>query len=122
MEKQSAMNLFARLDQLNRIGAALSRERNIERLLENILEAAKALTGADGGTLYSVTEDHSALRFEIMRTDSLGVRQGGTTGQKIDLPELPLRRADGSRRAGGRARGAARAHSEHRRRVCARRF
>ena len=57
MEKQSAMNLFARLDQLNRIGAALSRERNIERLLENILEAAKALTGADGGTLYSVTED-----------------------------------------------------------------
>jgi len=96
MEKQSAMNLFARLDQLNRIGAALSRERNIERLLENILEAAKALTGADGGTLYSVTDDHSALRFEIMRTDSLGVRQGGTTGQKIDLPELPLRRADGS--------------------------
>ncbi len=96
MEKQTAMGLFARLDQLNRIGAALSRERNIERLLENILEAAKALTGADGGTLYSVTEDRSALRFEIMRTDSLGIRLGGTTGKAIDLPDLPLRRADGS--------------------------
>ncbi len=97
MEKQIALDLFARLDQLNRIGAALSRERNIERLLENILEAAKALTGADGGTLYSVTEDGSALHFEIMRTDSLGIRLGGTTGKPIELPDLPLRRPDGSR-------------------------
>lgn len=96
MEKQSAMDLFARLDQLNRIGAELSRERNIARLLENILEAAKTLTGADGGTLYSVTEDGSALHFEIMRTDSLDIRLGGTTGKPIDLPDLPLRRPDGS--------------------------
>ena len=96
MGKTSAMNLFRRLEQLNGIGAALSRERDIERLLENILEAAKTLTGADGGTLYSVTEDHTALHFEIMRTDSLGIRQGGTTGQRIALPDLPLRHADGS--------------------------
>ncbi len=96
MGKTSAMNLFRRLEQLNGIGAALSRERDIERLLENILEAAKALTGADGGTLYRVTDDQAALRFEIMRTDSLGIRQGGTTGQRIHLPELPLRRADGT--------------------------
>ena len=96
MLKTTANNLFRRLEQLNGIGAALSRERDIERLLENILEAAKALTGADGGTLYRVTDDQAALRFEIMRTDSLGIRQGGTTGQRIHLPELPLRRADGS--------------------------
>ena len=96
MGKTSAMNLFRRLEQLNGIGAALSRERDIERLLENILEAAKTLTGADGGTLYSVTDDHTALHFEIMRTDSLGIRQGGTTGQRIALPDLPLRHADGS--------------------------
>ena len=96
MLKTTANNLFRRLEQLNGIGAALSRERDIERLLENILEAAKTLTGADGGTLYRVTDDQSALRFEIMRTDSLGIRLGGTTGQRIDLPDLPLRRADGS--------------------------
>ena len=96
MSKQSSMDLFARLDQLNRIGAALSRERNIERLLESILKAAKTLTDADGGTLYSVTPDGTALHFEIMRTDSLGIRQGGTTGKPINLPDLPLRRADGS--------------------------
>jgi len=96
MFKTTANKLFRRLEQLNGIGAALSRERDIERLLENILEAAKTLTGADGGTLYRVTDDQSALRFEIMRTDSLGVRLGGTTGQRIDLPDLPLRRADGT--------------------------
>ena len=43
-------DLFRRLEQLNAIGAALSHERNIARLLENILIAAKAITHADGGT------------------------------------------------------------------------
>lgn len=96
MSKESTIHLFRRLEQLNGIGAALSRERDIERLLENILEAAKTITGADGGTLYSVTEDQSALKFEILRTDSLGIRLGGTTGKPIDLPMLPLRTADGA--------------------------
>ena len=96
MGKESTANLFRRLEQLNGIGAALSRERDIDRLLENILEAAKAITGADGGTLYSVTEDGAALKFEILRTDSLGIRLGGTTGKPIDFPHLPLRHADGS--------------------------
>ncbi len=96
MERQTDIELFSRLEQLNRIGASLSRERNIERLLENILEAAKTLTGADGGTLYSVSSDGCALHFEIMRTDSLGIRQGGTTGHSIDLPDLVLRRPNGT--------------------------
>ena len=96
MSKESTIHLFRRLEQLNGIGAALSRERDIERLLENILEAAKTITGADGGTLYSVTEDQAALKFEILRTDSLGIRLGGTTGKPIDLPMLPLRTAEGA--------------------------
>lgn len=96
MSKESTVHLFRRLEQLNGIGAALSRERDIDRLLENILEAAKAITGADGGTLYSVTEDETALRFEIVRTDSLDIRLGGTTGRPIDFPQLPLRNADGT--------------------------
>ena len=96
MGQESALNLFRRLEQLNGIGAALSRERDIDRLLENILEAAKTITGADGGTLYRVTEDHNALRFEIVRTDSLGIRLGGTAGRPTDFPDLPLRHADGT--------------------------
>ncbi len=84
-------DLFRRFEQLNEIGAALSRERDIDKLLENILLAAKAITHADGGTLYRVTEDGLSLRFEIMRTDSLAITMGGTSGNPIPFPPLPLR-------------------------------
>ncbi len=83
-------DLFRRLEQLNDIGAALSKERDINRLLENILVAAKTITHADGGTLYLLTDDRQHLRFEIMRTDSLNILLGGTTGNKISFPEVPL--------------------------------
>jgi HD-GYP domain-containing protein (c-di-GMP phosphodiesterase class II) len=92
-EANETDGLFKRLEQLNEIGAALSQERNINRLLENILVAAKTITHADGGTLYRVTEGAKgtwALRFEIMRTDSLGIALGGTTGNSINFPNLPL--------------------------------
>ena len=88
-------DLFQRLEQLNEIGASLSKERDIDRLLENILVAAKTITHADGGTLYRVTEDKQRLRFEILRTDSLGIAMGGTTGTTINFPDLPLHDAAG---------------------------
>ncbi|MCB1891554.1 MAG: GAF domain-containing protein, partial [Rhodocyclaceae bacterium] len=84
-------DLFRRFEQLNEIGAALSRERDIDKLLENILLAAKAITHADGGTLYRVTEDGLSLRFEIVRNDSLAIAMGGTSGNPIPFPPLPLR-------------------------------
>ena len=86
----NASDLFRRLEQLNAIGAALSKERDINRLLESILIAAKTITHADGGTLYRMTEDGKALRFEILRTDSLNIAMGGTTGNAINFPNLPL--------------------------------
>lgn len=52
----TSSQLLERLEQLNRIGVGLSRERNIDRLLEDILLAAKGITGADGGTLYRMNE------------------------------------------------------------------
>ena len=82
--------LLVRLEQLNEIGAALSGERDITRLLEHILIAAKSITHADGGTLYRMAEDGRSLRFEILRTDSLHLAMGGTTGQAINFPNLPL--------------------------------
>lgn len=82
--------LFQRLDRLNEIGASLSSERNIQRLLENILVAAQTITHADGGTLYLVTDDARHLRFEAMRTTSLGWARGGTTGQAVAYADLPL--------------------------------
>ena len=90
----SMNDLFRRLEQLNEIGAALSSERDIDRLLEKILVAAKTITHADGGTLYRMTEDGRALRFEIVRNDTLGIALGGTSGNPIDFPDLPLRKED----------------------------
>jgi HD-GYP domain-containing protein (c-di-GMP phosphodiesterase class II) len=81
--------LLRRLDRLNTIGVALSAERDTARLMEIILLGAKEITNADGGTLYSVTDDRS-LKFEIMRNQSLGVSMGGTTGVVIPFPPLPL--------------------------------
>ena len=90
-------DLFQRFEQLNEIGASLSNERNIDRLLENILLAAKAITHADGGTLYRVCEEQKSLRFEIVRTDSLKIAYGGTTGEPISakFKDLPLFRENG---------------------------
>jgi HD-GYP domain-containing protein (c-di-GMP phosphodiesterase class II) len=77
---------FARLIE---IGIALSAEHNHDRLMENILMEAKDLCNADGGTLYLRTEDNG-LKFEIMRTDSLNIAMGGTTGKNIPFPPLQM--------------------------------
>ncbi len=84
-------DLFRRFEQLNEIGASLSHERDIDKLLENILLAAKTITRADGGTLYRVTEDEHNLRFEILRNDTLKIAMGGTSGNAIPFPLLALR-------------------------------
>ena len=64
-------DLLQRLDQLVEIGVALSSERDINKLLESILVAAKSITNADGGTLYRM-QDGRDLKFEIY---SIGPRQ-----------------------------------------------
>ncbi|MEM7584423.1 MAG: ATP-binding protein [Acidobacteriota bacterium] len=79
---------LAAIELLTSVGRALSTEKDPDRLMELIVDAAKALTQADGGTLYSRTGNR--LEFEIMMTDSLGLHLGGTSGQQISLPALPL--------------------------------
>ncbi len=90
MTASSSSGLFERLEQLNAIGAALSNERDINRLLEKILLAAKQITHADGGTLYRVANDEKSLRFEILRNDTLHTAIGGTSGQPVEFPNLPF--------------------------------
>ena len=84
-----ADDLGQRLEQLNAIGASLSAERDIHRLLETILTAAKTITRADGGTLYRLTDDRT-LRFEIVRTSSLKYYLGGTTGNPVPFYPIQL--------------------------------
>ncbi|MCW5625781.1 MAG: GAF domain-containing protein [Burkholderiales bacterium] len=90
----STEDVFRRLEELNQIGVALSQEKNLDRLLETILVAAKKITNADGGTLYRRrhTDDGDRLHFEIVRTASLGIAMGGTTG--VAIPFEPIRLHD----------------------------
>ncbi|MCD8515604.1 MAG: GAF domain-containing protein [Burkholderiaceae bacterium] len=90
-------NLLDRLEALNQVGSALSNERDLDRLLEKILLAAKSITHADGGTLYLATPDGRRLRFAIVRTDSLGIAFGGPHGQTLDdrFKDLDLFEPDG---------------------------
>lgn len=81
--------MITKIEMLNEIGIALSAEKNSQRILELILEGAKKLTNADGGTLY-IMNDNDELVFEIVSTDSLNIHMGGTSGHDIEFPPLPL--------------------------------
>jgi len=68
------------LDELNKIGVALSAERDIDKLLEQILTKSRAITGADAGSLYIVERDkvngetrEERLRFKLAQNDSMPV-------------------------------------------------
>ena len=94
MDGSISQHVAERLQQLNAIGVALSAEKDTPRLLEMILLGAKRITGADGGTVYTVTAE-GQLQFEIVRTDSMNIARGGTSGDAIAYPPIPLRDADG---------------------------
>ena len=85
-------NLLHRLKELNEIGIALSQQRDINSLLETILVAAKRITNADAGTLYLHELEQRVLRFEILRTDSLNIAMGGTSG--VPIKYYPIRLYD----------------------------
>ncbi len=87
-------DILARLETLNDIGVALSSERDLDSLLERILEAARGFASADGGTLYRVADGH--VHFAVLRNDTLGAVLGGKHGAPITFPPLPLHREDGS--------------------------
>lgn len=83
------------ISRLTKIGSALSAEKNIDRLLEMIVDEAKKLTNANGGTLYVTSEDEMALVFAIVQNDKLQIRMGGT-GEKISWPPVQLKNPDDS--------------------------
>lgn len=79
-----------RLELVHRIGIALASEHNREALVETILEEARKLCNADGGTLYLRSEDDRQLQFAIVRSDSLGLQLGGTSGKPVRFAPVPL--------------------------------
>jgi len=88
-ESENVPDLLSRLKILLKVGVALSAEKDKTHLLEMILKEAKLIAFADGGTLYTRTEDDQ-LKFEIMLSDTLKIHTGGTSGVPVILPPLPL--------------------------------
>ena len=70
------------LQKLIDIGISLSKEKNIDLLLEKILTEAREISNSDGGTLYLKTNDNR-LRFKIMHNQSKNIYLGGSH------PEVP---------------------------------
>jgi HD-GYP domain-containing protein (c-di-GMP phosphodiesterase class II) len=66
------------LKALNRVGIALSAQRDIDKLLDLILAKSREITGADAGSLYLVIAPkeeggQTMLRFELAQNDSISV-------------------------------------------------
>ncbi len=74
-------NQLKKIEKLTMIGVALSAEKNPHRLLEMIVEEAKNLTDADGGTLYIMSDDRKKLCFAVVQNSVLGIGMGGTGGE-----------------------------------------
>jgi len=84
------LSLCEKIAKLSNIGTALSAEHNLPKLLEMILEEARGFTNADGGTLYLMTPNKDTMIFEIVQTDSLNIRMGGTSGNPINWYPVKL--------------------------------
>ncbi|MFQ5723587.1 MAG: HD domain-containing phosphohydrolase [Terriglobia bacterium] len=64
------------IDELNRIGVALSAEKDVQTLLNLILRATREITSSDAGALYlveEVSETEKRLRFKLTQNDSIEV-------------------------------------------------
>ncbi|TFI17874.1 phosphohydrolase, partial [Herbaspirillum sp. 3C11] len=77
--KNQHLDISHRLEKLTELSVELSTNRNIPLLLERILQTARSITLADGGTLYRTVEEEDSLAFYISINDTLGMHQGGSS-------------------------------------------
>jgi len=75
-----------------RLQETASPQQDMTRLCELILEEARALTRADGGTLYLCQGEgyERKLEFAIIRNSSLGLKMGDVSGRPLEYPCIPL--------------------------------
>jgi len=86
--REEEKRLREQIHALNRIGIALTAERDLDRLLESIVREARGFTRADAGTLYLVRKDH--LECAVVQNDTLSASKEMSQGG-LDLPPVPLR-------------------------------
>lgn len=73
---------------LNEVCKALSQEQATEVLLEKIVASIQAMTKVDGASLYIKHGD--ALRFHIVRNQSLQMALNASSAATKVLPDIPL--------------------------------
>ena len=86
--KNLYLDLRNRVKQLNKIGLALSSEKNTDKVFEMILDEATQISNAAGSTLYQI--DDKKLNFIIIKNEPLKIWQGGISGQEIIYPPISL--------------------------------
>ncbi|WMW80706.1 HD domain-containing phosphohydrolase [Undibacterium cyanobacteriorum] len=96
MSELNPEQIAQRLQHLTELSVELNGIKDVNALLERILQTAKSLTGADGGTLYRLSEDKRQLRFDMAINDTLGMHFGGSHPQASTIPPIPLYTEHGS--------------------------
>ncbi len=76
-------------ERLINVALSLSREKDPGRLLETILDEARATCRADAGTLYILSEEKRHLNFAIMQNETLKIRTR-SQDEIIEYPQIPL--------------------------------
>ena len=79
--ERKTLESLSRYQDLNEIGIALSSEKNVDRLLEMILNEAKKISHADGGTVYLYAHEETGSRKPEDRIDR---RSGGDRRSNYD--------------------------------------
>lgn len=81
---QSAINRFVE------IARALSAEKQMEKVLEMIVNEAQSVTDADGGAIGLVSDDGKTFSYVLVRNKVTGVHFGGVGEEGISLSPLSL--------------------------------
>jgi GAF domain-containing protein len=93
---ERTIDLYEQVERLTKIGIALSGEKDINNFFQLILDGAIYFTNADGGTIYTVSEDQKSLDFKLICTRSKNLKLG--TADVSKWPSIPLYEEDGSKR------------------------
>lgn len=79
------------LEKLLDIGIALSSEMDPDLLLEKILQGAKSITNADGGTIYKISDN--TIVMDVVFSDSLHLHLRNAF-YDLKMPKIPLYNED----------------------------
>jgi len=88
--KLYAENQIKHIKKQAKIGLALSMEKDLNKLLEMIVDAARAMSNADAGTLYILSKDKKRLSFRILQNETLKTRMKGIGNFEKAMHDVPL--------------------------------